>query len=93
LANVLSVLEKAMDDDIRSQVAIFEVVTVKNIMGTEGLKVAEKAVSVTQIGSSSEPIFFGKESLNLKLDDVRLSTSAIGESDVLYRYYLKGGAI
>ena len=58
-----------------------------------GLKVAEKAVSVTQIGSSSEPIFFGKESLNLKLDDVRLSTSAIGESDVLYRYYLKGGAI
>ena len=58
-----------------------------------GLKVAEKAVSVTQIGVSSEPIFFGKESLNLKLDDVRLSTSAIGESDVLYRYYLKGGAI
>jgi len=58
-----------------------------------GLKVAEKAVSVTQIGVSSEPIFFGKESVNLKLDDVRLSTSAIGESDVLYRYYLKGGAI
>lgn len=58
-----------------------------------GLKVAEKAVSVTQIGVSSEPIFFGKESLNLKLDDVRLSTTAIGESDVLYRYYLKGGAI
>ena len=58
-----------------------------------GVKVAEKAVSVTQIGISSEPIFFGKESVNLKLDDVRLSTSAIGESDVLYRYYLKGGAI
>lgn len=58
-----------------------------------GVKVAEKAVSVTQIGVSSEPIFFGKESVNLKLDDVRLSTSAIGESDVLYRYYLKGGAI
>jgi hypothetical protein len=58
-----------------------------------GVKVADKAVSVTQIGVSSEPIFFGKESVNLKLDDVRLSTSAIGESDVLYRYYLKGGAI
>ena len=58
-----------------------------------GLKVAEKAVSVTQIGSSSEPIFFGKESMDIKLDDVRLSTSAITASDVLYRYYLKGGAI
>ena len=58
-----------------------------------GVKVAQKAVSVTQIGISSEPIFFGKESVNLKLDDVRLSTSAIGESDVLYRYYLKGGAV
>lgn len=58
-----------------------------------GVKAAEKAVSVTQIGISTEPIFFGKEEVNLKLDDVRLSTSAIGESDVLYRYYLKGGAI
>lgn len=59
----------------------------------DGVKVAEKAVSVTQIGTSSEPIFFGKEEVNLKLDDVRLSTTAIGESDVLYRYYLKGGEI
>lgn len=58
-----------------------------------GVKAAEKAVSVTQIGTSTEPIFFGKEEVNLKLDDVRLSTTAIGESDVLYRYYLKGGAI
>ena len=58
-----------------------------------GVKAAEKAVSVTQIGVSSEAIFFGKEDVNLKLDDVRLSTSAIGEADVLYRYYLKGGAI
>ena len=58
-----------------------------------GVKVAEKAVSVTQIGTSPEPIFFGKEEVNLKLDDVRLSTTAIGESDVLYRYYLKGGEI
>ncbi|MBR4783813.1 MAG: hypothetical protein IK012_00960 [Fibrobacter sp.] len=57
-----------------------------------GVKTAEKAVSVTQIGTSTEPIFFGKEDVNLKLDDVRLSTTAIGESDVLYRYYLKGGA-
>ncbi|SEH20813.1 hypothetical protein [Selenomonas sp. KH1T6] len=46
MANVLSVLEKAMDDDIRNQVAIFEVVTVKNIMGTEGVKVAEKAAGM-----------------------------------------------
>ena len=35
-----------MDDDIRNQVAIFEVVTVKNIMETEGLKVAEKAAGM-----------------------------------------------
>ena len=46
MANVLSVLGKATDDDMRKQVAIFEVVTVKNIMGTEGLKVAEKAAGV-----------------------------------------------
>jgi len=46
LANVLSVLKEAMDDDIRNQVAIFEVVTVKNIMETEGLKVAEKAAGM-----------------------------------------------
>ena len=35
-----------MDDDIRNQVAVFEVVTVKNIMETEGLKVAEKAAGM-----------------------------------------------
>lgn len=46
MANVLSVLKEAMDDDIRNQVAIFEVVTVKNIMETEGLKVAEKAAGM-----------------------------------------------
>ena len=54
---------------------------------------SQKKVSVERIGVSSEPIFFGKESMDIKLDDVRLSTSAITASDVLYRYYLKGGAI
>ena len=54
---------------------------------------SQKKVSVERIGVSSEPIFFGKESMDIKLDDVRLSTTAITASDVLYRYYLKGGAI
>ena len=64
-----------------------------SILYINGNKAAEKAVSVKQIGSSSEPIFFGKESMNLKLDDVRLSTTAISASDVLFRYYLKGGEL
>ena len=64
-----------------------------SVLYINGNKAAEKAVSVKQIGASSEPIFFGKESMNLKLDDVRLSTTAISASDVLYRYYLKGGAL
>lgn len=53
----------------------------------------EKKVSVEKINVSSEPIFFGKEAMDLKLDDVRLGTKAITDVDVLYRYYLKGGAI
>lgn len=49
--------------------------------------------SVKLINPSSEPIIFGKEDLNLKLDDVRLSNKAVNDVDVLYRYYLKGGAL
>ena len=64
-----------------------------SVLYINGNKASEKKVSVKQIGVSSEPIFFGKESMNLKLDDVRLSTTAISASDVLYRYYLKGGAL
>ncbi len=43
MANVLSVLERASDEDIRNQVAMLEVVTIKNIMNTEGKKMADKA--------------------------------------------------
>jgi len=50
---------------------------------------AEKDVTVGQINISPEPIFFGKEAINLKLDDVRLGVKAIDNADVLYRYYLK----
>lgn len=58
----------------------------------DGKLSAEKTVSVNQIDVSSEPIFFGKEAINLKLDDVRFGVKAITSADVLYRYYLKGGA-
>ncbi len=58
----------------------------------DGKLSAEKTVSVNQIDVSSEPIFFGKEAINLKLDDVRFGVKAITGADVLYRYYLKGGA-
>lgn len=64
-----------------------------SVLYVNGKKATEKHVSVKQIGNSSESIYFGKDDLNLKLDDVRLSTSAITASDVLFRYYLKGGAI
>lgn len=64
-----------------------------SVLYVNGEKVAQKPVSVKQIGTSSLPIYFGREGLNLKLDDVRLSTSAITASDVRFRYYLKGGAI
>ena len=47
-------------------------------------------VSVHRIGISEESIFFGKENLNLKLDNVRISTTAVSESDVIYRFYQIG---
>lgn len=50
-------------------------------------------ISVMQLESSDEPIFFGKEDVALKLDDVRLGAKAITSADVLYRYYLRGGAL
>ncbi|MCF0216454.1 MAG: hypothetical protein HUK21_08275 [Fibrobacteraceae bacterium] len=49
------------------------------------------STTVEKIGTSSEPIFFGKEDINLKLDDVRLGRAALEAVDVLYRYYLQGG--
>lgn len=55
----------------------------------DGKLSARKEVSITQIGNSEEPIFFGKESLNLELDDVRIGVSALGNADVMYRYNLK----
>ena len=51
MANVLSVLEQASDEEIRNQVAAFEVMTAWNIMSTEGVKVADKAaVMVNRVG-------------------------------------------
>lgn len=62
------------------------------VLYVNGDMVAEKHVSAKQIGNSSEPFIFGSESMDFKLDDVRVSASAITGSDVLFRYYLKGGA-
>lgn len=51
MANVLSVLEKATDDALRNQVATLEVVTIRNIMSTEGMKMADKAAgAVNTVG-------------------------------------------
>lgn len=62
-------------------------------MYENGNLVAEKETQIKLLGGSDEPIFFGKESLNLMLDDVRLGKKAITSADVLYRYNLKGGAL
>lgn len=56
-----------------------------------GVLDAEKNVSVQMLEPSDEPVFFGKEDINVKLDDVRLGAKAISSADVLYRYYLRGG--
>lgn len=72
-------------------VVVFESGVIK--MYKNGSLDAESEVTVTTIQKSDEPIFFGKENLNLKLDDVRLGEKAITSADVLYRYYLRGGAI
>lgn len=53
----MGVLEKASDEDIRNQVATLEVVTIKNIMSTEGMKMADKAAgAVNKVGR-----FFGRK--------------------------------
>ena len=62
-------------------------------MYVDGQLVDTVKTAVKKINPSSEPIIFGKEQLNIKLDDVRLSKNAINAADVLYRYYLKGGAL
>ena len=62
-------------------------------MYVDGQLVDTVNTTVKKINPSSEPIIFGKEKLNIKLDDVRLSKTSINAADVLYRYYLKGGAL
>ena len=46
MANVLSVLSEASDDDIRNQVATLDVVTIKNIMGVQTKETMNKAAGV-----------------------------------------------
>ena len=59
----------------------------------DGERVAREAVDVKRLASSPEPVFFGKEAMDVKLDNVRIGVQAITDSDVLYRYYWWGGAI
>lgn len=40
----------------------------------------------TLVGKNGIPLYFGKEDMDLFIDEVRLSTTAIEESDALYRY-------
>ncbi|MCF0220765.1 MAG: hypothetical protein HUK19_00580 [Fibrobacter sp.] len=58
-----------------------------------GMLNASNQVSVKILNPSKEPIFFGKEDINFTLDDVRLGAKSINSTDVLYRYYLKGGSL
>ena len=46
MANVFSELKKAADEEILRQVATLEVVTIKNIVGTEGMKAVDKAAGL-----------------------------------------------
>ena len=46
MANILSVLAKAADEEILRQVATLEVVTIRNIVGTEGMKAVDKAAGL-----------------------------------------------
>lgn len=62
-------------------------------MYVDGQLVDTVKTSVKKIKSSAEPIIFGKQDMEFKLDDVRLSKNAINAVDVLYRYYFKGGAL
>ena len=46
MANVMSALARAADEDMLRQVAILEVVTIRNIVGTEGMKAVDKAAGL-----------------------------------------------
>ena len=46
MANVMSALARATDEDMLRQVAILEVVTIRNIVGTEGMKAVDKAAGL-----------------------------------------------
>lgn len=59
----------------------------------DGKQVDKIKTSVKKIAQSGEPIIFGKEDLNLRLDEVQIGTKAINEMDVLFRYYSKGGVL
>lgn len=63
----------------------------KLFLYVNGILVASRDVSVDVLLPSIESLYFGKENLNFKLDEVRWSTVAVSASDVLYRYYNQGG--
>ena len=65
MANVLSVLAKASDEDIRNQVAMLEIVTIRNIVGTEGMKVADKAAGAVNTMGALFPVTVSVPRLSL----------------------------
>lgn len=58
-----------------------------------GVWAGEQRVSIERLNPSDESVFFGKEKINVKLDDVRLGAKAVTSADVLYRYYLRGRSL
>lgn len=44
-----------------------------------------------KLADSSDPIFFGKQNLRIRLDEVKIGVKSISDIDVFYRYNLKGG--
>ncbi len=58
----------------------------------DGFEIAEKDFLYREpVDFSVSPFVLGDSELDLKLDDVRLGDKAIGQADVLYRYYQIGG--
>ncbi len=58
-----------------------------------GQLAAVKDVSIRQLDASSEPMLFGKETISMKLDEIKMLSTALESADVFYRYKYKGGAL
>ncbi|MDR1759082.1 MAG: hypothetical protein LBR60_00990 [Fibrobacter sp.] len=57
-----------------------------------GVLAAKTSTAIRVLAPSSEPLFFGKEDLSLKIDNVRWSRVALDSTDVIFRYR-QGGSL